>query len=300
MKLKELIDRFIAEMNGNETQAGIKPLGTSHLYSLRRLQRDPITAKEASELKKSDIIEYVKELRKTVCPATALHGLTFLRGVLQYAPSAWEDCENVSAAAITAAWPILTKHGLIGKSAPRKRRPTDDELHQLIEYLTAQDERSQIKVVPCLMFALASTRRRGEICRLQRGDINWEKRTYMIRDMKHPTKKKGNNKSFPLTADLAEIIKRQPRLTDAPEERVFPYNDKSLGARYTLAKKALGIVDLRFHDCRREAISRWLAKGLPPHKVRQISGHENTIILERVYDAPKAEDLHGDIARLAV
>lgn len=286
-------------MNGTSNQAAVKPLGESHLYCLRRLQRTALAEKDAGSLKKQDIIEHVKERRMTVCPATALHDITFLRGVLKYAGSAWDDCENVSDACIAAAMPMLQKHGMIGKSTPRKRRPTDEELHQLIDYLTEQDDRSQIKVVPCLMFALASTRRRGEICRLQHGDIDWEKRTYMIRDMKHPTKKKGNHKRFPLTADLAEIIKRQQRFTDSPDERVFPYNDKSLGARYTLAKKALGIVDLRFHDNRREAISRWLAKGLPPHKVRQISGHENTIILERVYDAPKAEDLHGDIARLA-
>jgi len=299
VKLKELIDRFITEMNGTNELVGVKPLGVSHLYCLRRLQRTPIAERDASELRKSDVIDHVKSRRASVCPATALHDITFLRGVLQYAPSAWEDCVDVSAAAITAAMPILNKHGLVGKSTPRKRRPTDDELHRLIDYLTAQDAKCSIKVVPCLMFALASTRRRGEICRLQWGDIDWEKRTYMIRDMKHPTKKKGNHKHFPLTDDLAEIIRRQPRTSDRPDERVFPYNDKSLGARYTLAKKALGIDDLRFHDNRREAISRWLARGLPPHKVRQISGHENTIILERVYDAPRPEDLHADLARLA-
>lgn len=300
MKLKDLIERFVTEMNGTETQVGVKPLGESHLYCLRRMQRTALAEKDAVTMTKHDIIEHVKARRLTVCPATALHDITFIRGVLKYAPSGFKDCDAVSDACIAAAMPMLQKHGLIGKSTPRKRRPTDEELHNLIEFLTAQDERAKIKVVPCLMFALASTRRRGEICRLQHGDIDWEKRVYMIRDMKHPTKKKGNNKLFPLTADLAEIIKRQPRLSDQPSERVFPYNDKSLGARYTLAKKALGIVDLRFHDNRREAISRWLAKGLPPHKVRQISGHENTIILERVYDAPKAEDLHSDIARLAV
>lgn len=290
MIVRDLIDRYIGEM------VGLKPLGQSHLYCLHRLQRTPIAELEASTLKKSDIIDHVKQRRAAgACPATAQHDVTFLTGVLKYAPSAWEDCQDVSDACIAAARPMMLKHGLVGKSTPRKRRPTDEELHALLDYLAVQDERATIKVVPCLLFALGSSRRRGEICRLQWGDVDFEQRTYMIRDVKHPTKKKGNHKIFALFDELAEIIKRQPRLTDQPTERVFPYNDKSLGARYTLAKKALGIVDLRFHDNRREAISRWLATGLSPHKVRQISGHENTIILERVYDAPKPEDLHRDV-----
>ena len=311
MKLKYLIDRFVDEMNGKDGQRPVKALGTSHLYCLRRLQRAPIAEKEASELKKSDIIEHVKARRSEgISAATAQHDVTFMRGVLQYAPSAWDDCENVSAACITAALPMLHKHGLIGKSNARKRRPTDDELHRLIEYLTEQDKTAKVKVVPCLMFSLASTRRRGEICRMQWGDIDWDRKdakgnpvpVYMIRDLKHPTQKKGNHVTFPLFDELAAIIKAQPRLTDSPEERVFPYNDKSLGARYTLAKRALGIVDLRFHDNRREAISRYL-KVLPPHEVRLISGHRNTVILEKVYDGRKAEDLHakysGSDCRLA-
>lgn len=300
VKLKDLIERFIEEM-GTETKPGIKPLGVSHLYCLRRLQRTPLADKDSVGLKKHDIIEHVKARRATgICGATAMHDLTFLRGVLQYAPSAWDDCEDVSAAAIVAAMPMLNKHGLVGKSTPRKRRPSDDEIARLIEYLTAQDQHCHIKVVPCLMFALASTRRRGEICRMQWGDIDWEKRTYMIRDLKHPTQKKGNHVTFPLFDELSAIIKGQPRVTARPEERVFPYNPQSLGARYTLAKKALGIENLRFHDCRREAISRYLKMGLQPHEVRLISGHRNTIILEKVYDGRKAEDLHEKFDALRV
>ena len=298
MKVKDLIDRFIAEM-GTEQHEGIKPLGVSHLYCLRRLQQAPIAQKEAHELTKHDIIDHVKARRATgICAATAMHDLTFLRGVLQYAPSGWEDCDNISSASIIAALPMLTKHGLVGKSTPRTRRPTDDELHKLIEYLGAQDKHCKIQVVPCLMFALVSTRRRGEICRMQWGDVDFEKRSYMIRDMKHPTKKKGNHKTFPLFDDLAQIIKAQPRITSSPEERVFPYNAQSLGARYTLAKKALGIENLRFHDNRGEAISRYLQRGLKPHEVRLISGHENTVILERVYDRRDSEYLHDRLAEM--
>ena len=297
MKFSELIEWFIGEMNGFDGALPIKALGESHLYCLRRLQVAPIADIEVQDLDRADWVDHIKLRRRAVGAATAMHDITFARGVLKYAASARNVKEGISEASIAAAMPVLQKHGLVGKSIARTRRPTADEEERLLAFLGAQDERATVKVAPCMRFALRSTRRRGEICRMQWGDVDFERETYMIRDVKHPTKKKGNHKTFALFPELAEIIRGQPRLTDSPEERVFPYNDKSLGARYTLAKKALGIEDLRFHDNRREAITRWL-EILPPHKVRQISGHENTIILERVYAAPRPEDLGVEVAQL--
>lgn len=297
MQVKELIERFIVDMNGADGLSGIRPLQSSHMYCLRRLQKTAFGAKDALALADDDYVAHVKWRRQSVGAATAQHDITFWRGVVQWARASWKDCKELSIAPLNDAMPVLRKYGLVGKSKPRNKRPSADELDMLTRYLHAQDERAKIKVVPCLLFALESSRRRGEICRLRWGDVDFAARTYMIRDMKHPTMKKGNHKTFALTPTLAEIIRRQPRLTDSPDERVFPYNDKSLGARYTLAKKALGIKDLRFHDNRREAISRWLEK-LPPHEVRLISGHENTIILERVYDGRGVTDLQKKLDKL--
>lgn len=298
MQVKELIERFIQEMNGSGAKAGLKALGESHLYCLRRLQRTAFGEKDALALADDDYIEHVRARREKVSAATAQHDLTFWRGVVQYARSAWKDCKALSLAPMVDAMPMLKKYNLVGKSTPRTRRPNDDELERLFGYLRERDARADIQVVPCLLFALESTRRRGEICRLQWGDVDFERRTYMIRDVKHPTKKIGNHKTFPLTATLAEIIRRQPRLTMEPTERVFPYNDKSLGAAYTLAKKALGIENLRFHDNRREGISRLIEAGLPPHEARLVSGHDNTIILEKVYDVRDPAKLNAKLDKL--
>lgn len=290
-----LIQRYIEEM-----EAIRRPLGSSQRYLLRAVQRRPIGQKIAAKLTKTDFIDYAKARRKTVCPATVLQDISSIGVVLKYAASAWDDCEDVSAAPITAARPLLVKYGLMGKSAPRKRVPVGDEMDRLLTFFSLQDAkaRTKIKMVPVVLFGLASTRRRGEVCRMQHGDIDWQKRTYMIRDMKHPTRKLGNHKVFPLTDELAQIIKAQPRLTDDPTERVFPYNPRSVTCRYVEAKKRLGIVNLRLHDNRRAAITRWLAILENPHKVKQISGHETTLILERVYDATDPALLHADLANV--
>jgi integrase len=299
-----LIERYIAEM----AQPQMKPLGPSHQYTLRVMARLPIGAKASGKLKKHDVLDMVKALRTKVCASTAGQYVVFLSGVLRYAPSAWEDCADVSDAAIAAAKPTLKKFGLIGKSTPRKRVPTDVELDALLGYYATPNRRGKkrsIRMPDVIAFALGSTRRIGEICRIRRSDIDWERKDadgnatpmYMVRDCKHPTKKKGNHKWFALFHALAEIIRMQPEVPG--DDRVFPFNSKSCSASYQIAKKRLGIRGLRFHDNRRAAITRWLAKLRSPHKVKLISGHENTIILERVYDATDPATGHADVRALA-
>ena len=301
----ELVERYITEMG----EPGMRPVGVSQKYTLRAVGRSRLGEKNAGALKKSDVIDYCRELRARICPATINQHVSYLNGVLKYAGAAWEDCEDVSGAAITAAKPFLVKHGLISKSTPRNRVPTEDEEARLLDYFKAHDQnpRVTIKMVPMILFALASSRRISEICRIQHGDIDWGRKDdkgnptpmYMVRDLKHPTKKQGNNKWFPLLDPMPEIIRMMPRLTpEAPDERVFPYNAKSAGASYTEAKKQLGIVNLRFHDNRRLSITRWLAVFKSPHKVKLISGHETTQILERVYDATDPSSLHQEYANV--
>ena len=121
---------------------------------------------------------------------------------------------------------------------------------------------------------------------------------YMVRDVKHPTKKKGNHVWFPISPNLAEIIRRQPRLApDNPEESVFPFRAKTVSKRYTDSKKALGISNLHFHDNRAESITRWL-KILPSSKVRFISGHRTTHQIDTVYDRSRPDALHEDFGAI--
>ncbi len=92
----------------------------------------------------------------------------------------------------------------------------------------------------------------------------------------------------------------QPRRNpENPDERIFPFNAKSVGAKYTLAKKALDIKNLRLHDNRREAASRFIEghesfdnikHSIPEAMV--LTGHKNPNMLIRVYTRLKAKDLH--------
>jgi hypothetical protein len=306
--VSELIQRYIVEMNP------IKPIGGSHMYALRRLQRSPLGAKVAAELKASDIIDHCR-WRKTTPdakgkmpqPATVMQDVTCLRGPLTYAALGW-DMPDVTVAPIAAAMPMLKKYNLVGKSKPRDRRPTQQELDLLLEHFRKQNEhpRTVTDMVAVTEFSYYSARRISETCRLRWGDVNGADMTCVVRDMKDPKFKKGNDHEFPLLGRAWDIVQERVALRKTPEnpdERIFPFSSKTCSQRYTLAKKALAklhpglFINLRLHDNRREAASRAFEGKLNGRKysvpeVMVVTGHKTPQMLMRVYTHLHAKDLH--------
>jgi integrase len=148
-------------------------------------------------------------------------------------------------------------------------------------------------------FCVATAMRISEVCRLQWGDLDVEKKTIVIRDRKHPTEKWGNDTTVPLLAatgyDAFAIVMRQRR---GRSDRIFPFLDKTIGTYFTRAVTTLGIEDLHLHDLRHEAISRFFAAGYRIEQVALISGHRDWAMLKR-YTHVRAEDLHPRIAQPA-
>lgn len=285
--VKELITRYIEE----RAIPGSRPIGYSELYLLKLLRRFPIAEKAANSLKVSDYMEHCR-LRKSkgTGPATIYQDMVYMRVVLKYASIAW-DMDDVSILSWERAKPLLERQQLIGKSRPRNRRPTEDELDRLLEYFKERDRLSKIPMRIITEFSVLTARRISETCRLRWGDVDFERRTCWVRDLKSP-KGKGEHAEFPLLGRAWDIVMEQPRNSKDPNERIFPYNPKSCGARYTRAKKLLGIENLRLHDNRREAISRMFEQGFNVPEVAQLSLHKAHSLLLRVYTSLKPEDLH--------
>jgi integrase len=271
----DLIRRYLKEIDP------IKPFGQGHRYCLEMLARMPIGAKVASHLEPHDVIEHCRARRaEGVVAATVTQDLTFLRGPLGYAGVGW-GLTAVSIQPIKAAMPMLEKLQLVGKSRPRDRRPDPDEYDRMHSYFLVQDRdpRSVCKMAVMMEFAVWSCRRIAEITRLLWTDLNETDRTALVRDMKDPRHKKGNNFLFPLLGRAWDIVMAQPRIA----ERIFPWDPKSAGARWRISRNRLGIENLRFHDLRREGICRLFEAGYGPQEVAAVSGHKNWAILARVY-----------------
>lgn len=283
-----LIERFIAVMDGTGGKPAVRTLGDSHRYGLRRLQRFPIGSLVAAELTKEQIREHCEFRRLTVCAATVLQDLTALSGVLKYA--AYGD-DSISVAPLEAARPYLIKHGLIAASTPRERRPSWEEIEALLEHF-AQPSRQgrgfkrRIDMVVMTLWQLYSSRRVGESCKLLWDDWSREDQTIVVRGMKDP-KRRGKIKTVALPPEAQQLLIALWEIRDPSEPRIFPYRKQSVSAAYTHAKKALGIVNLRLHDSRRQCASRLLELGYSSEQTIMVTGHESVKgAFSRVYARP--------------
>lgn len=282
--LSKLIHRYVETMDGNEKKPGLRALGETHRYSLLAIARRPIAQKNAAKLKKGDWIDYAKERRELVGAATVNQEVTYSDGVLKFCASYFSDCEDVNSGAIAAAKPTLSKLGLIGKSTPRDRRPTNDELDSLIAYFEKQNDHpvTKVNMVQITNWQVESGRRLGESCRLLWSDWNREDHTILVRKMKDP-KNRDKNKVVALPEKAQAMLVSLWETRNPSEPRIFPFNKRSASHRYTQAKHALGIKNLRLHDSRRECGSRLVESGFTAAEAIQVTGHETTQIFERNY-----------------
>jgi integrase len=299
-----LIQRVIDDVDANPMT--IRPHGESTRATLRRMQREPIGAVIAAKLSRHDLIEHCKRRRngvdrKAVSAATVKGDLSALRSVINHAASTWRDCEELNCKPFDKAKHHLVTNQLVGKATRRTRLPTSEEIPLLLDDLARSDKHrnATIRMVPVVAFGLKSARRRGEVCRIKRRDVDYEKQIYWVRDMKHPTRKKGNDKSFVLWPELEQIIRMQPWNDPSDlDELIFPYNPKSITKRYIDAKKRLQKLhphlfkNLRLHDNRGKATSEWLLKfNGSRDKVRKlITGHDSEKAFD-IYDRRTTEDI---------
>ena len=73
-------------------------------------------------------------------------------------------------------------------------------------------------------------------------------------------------------------------------ERIFPVTDVAVRQAWNRLVKRAGITNLRFHDLRHEAISRFFEMGLSVPEIALISGHRDPRMLFR-YTHLRAEDV---------
>lgn len=275
-----------------EYAVGLSKWGRTKAADLNRLKGYEISDRVVSSLKSRDYIRHIEERRKGgTGPATALNDIVWIKQVVRAARGSLGLSAPLSE--IEDALHHLRQHKMVAKSKRRKRRlkpPAegyDGEEKIILAYFTERDKRSWIPMTDIVAFALATARRQEEICRLKWCDVDHVKGVAWLDDVKHPSQKIGNRRSFRILPEALAIIKRQPKTED---ERVFPYKSKSVGSAFTDAMHFLGIKDLHFHDLRREATSRLFERGYSIQEVAQFTLHDSWETL-KIYTELRPEDV---------
>ena len=127
-------------------------------------------------------------------------------------------------------------------------------------------------------FAIFSTRRLEEITRIQWADLDTEASRILVRDMKNPGEKMGNDVWCDLPPEALRVIGTMPRRRDGA---IFPFTGDAISASFTRACKLLAIPDLHFHDLRHDGVSRQFELGKTIPQVAAVSGHRSWQSLKR-------------------
>ena len=243
-------------------------------------------------LNRERLIEFGrKRAKQGAGPATLAIDLSFIRTIVSHAAAV--HGVEVSAEEVRLARIALSHLDLVGRGIERDRRPSQDEIDELIEYFES-NPRQVIPMGRIVRYAIATTMRQEEICRGEWHDVDIKKRLVLLRDRKDPRHKIGNHQKVPLLNltgyDAWEILLQQ-RIITRGQGRIFPHNHRSVSAAFTRACDELKIDNLHFHDLRHEGTSRLFEAGLTIEKVALVTGHKDWRMLRR-YTNLKPEDLH--------
>ena len=267
--VKEMIDRYLVEMEK------VRPLGKTKLATLKAISESYLGKLNDQDINSQQLVEYAlwrmgKE-GGSVQPQTAGNDLAHLGAVLSIARPAWGY--EVDPHAMADARKVLKKLGYNMKSRERDRRPTLDELDKLLTHFRGIQSRrpTSINMLKLTAFALFSTRRQEEITRILWADLDEEGRRVLVRDMKNPGQKIGNDVWCHLPPEAWDILQTMPK--SLPE--IFPYSAESVSTSWTRACKILGIEDLHFHDLRHDGVSRLFEMDWDIPRVASVSGHRD-------------------------
>ena len=197
--LAAVIDRYIAESK--------KRIGRTKAQVLRTIKGSDLAELRCSKIGSADLIAFAQSL--PVQPSTVQNYLSHLGAVFAVARPAWGY--PLDRQAIRDAFVVAKKLGVTGKGRSRDRRPTLAELDKLMEHFGTVKARRPLTapMQKIIVFALYSARRQEEITRITWDD--YDKTRVMVRDMKHPGDKDGNDTWCDLPAEAAAIIDTMPK-----------------------------------------------------------------------------------------
>lgn len=276
--LGDLIGRYLA------SREAVEPLGRSKAAHLAMMRGFDLARVPALELTREAVIAHVQARRGAgTGPATANNDLVWLRVVLRYARVALGVPVDERALVDDAAV-FLKSERLVARSRKRTRRPSDAELRLIDARLRVVRSRAPMRLM--LWFAIYSCRRLSEQCRMCLGDLDRERSRWLVRDVKTPGGTAGHDLWMHIPDRLWPLIELAITTVQREDDRLFPFDAKSVSSYWTRQMHILGIEDLHWHDLRREGCSRLAEDGATIPEIQRVSLHESWGSLQVYVDMP--------------
>ncbi|KQP07721.1 integrase [Methylobacterium sp. Leaf99] len=275
-----------------EAQAGSKLLASTTIADLLTRYRDTATPRKRGRIPEINRLNaflgqpwatlplthatpqvfsrYRDDRTEHVSPGTIIRELGLLRSVFETARDEWD-----------VPLPANPVAKVRKPTAPegRTRRLAEGELDNLLKPSSIG---RTIWLKAAIQLAIETGMRRGELLNVNWSDVDLQNGLLTI-----PRTKTGISRRIPLTLEAVSILtERQHAAESRNEGRVFSINPDAFQLAWQRCKLRASqsqpdIVDLRFHDLRHEAVSRFFELGLSTVEVALISGHRDMRMLFR-------------------
>jgi integrase len=266
--LKTLLERYEREVVPKKRTTGDK-------YLISNIMRHDFINKVLTHISSSDIAEFRDKRLENVSGSSVNRELSIVSDCIKRAINEW-GCyisEN----------PV--KPSLRCEENPSRTRRLENNEYEL---LMQSCKKNRAFWCPIIDFAIHSAMRRGELLRITWDMVHLDKKYITLPPEITKTKK---SRTVPLQPHAIEILKELPRSLDG---RVFPIGIKNFERSWTKICRRAGIKGLRWHDLKREAISRLFEKGLSVSEVQLFCG--NSLASLEVYTEHNSTTLAEKLA----
>lgn len=229
-------------------------------YRLGTLLAHPLSRIALNKVSPAAIAEYRDDRLQVVQSGSVRRELAILQHCFEVAKREWD---------LPLSANPVQQIAMPSPQRARERRLETEDAEELQKALTTP---STWYLRPLIALAIETGMRRGELLSIRWRDVHLAARTMRILKTKN-----GHPRTIPLTPKAIEILSSMER----KDERVFPVTTNAVRLAWERLRKRAGLEDLRLHDLRHEAVSRFFEYGLTVPEVALISGHRDPRMLSR-------------------
>jgi integrase len=263
--LKEALERYLKEVTPSKRGAD------REASLIRRWQKHPLAYRSLASLRPLDFVQYRDERLRVVAANTVRIELALISHLFTIGVREW-------------GLPISNPIQSIRKPRPaagRDRRLACDEEERLLA--AAEKSHAAPWLGACIKLAIQTGMRAGEILSVAWQQVDLERGIIWLSQTKN-----GDPRTVPLTLAAVEVLRQLPRGKSGRliEASAWSCN---LSHNFHRACNTAGIEDLRFHDLRHEAASRF-APRMTPQTLAKVMGWRSLQMAMRYYN-PTGEEL---------